>query len=84
MGYIDKTGRVAIALQFDVAEDFSEGLAKVVDWQYGFIDKQGKIVIEPQFVWAGQFSGGLAQVMVEDKKKGYIDRAGNYVWRPSK
>ncbi|HKQ78751.1 MAG TPA: WG repeat-containing protein [Blastocatellia bacterium] len=86
MGYIDKTGRIAIALQFVVAERFSEGRARVVKEDsdgYGFIDKEGRIVIEPQFTWAGHFFGGLANVMVDDKK-GYIDRSGNYVWRPTK
>jgi len=28
-GYIDKTGRVAITLRFDRADDFSEGLAEI-------------------------------------------------------
>jgi hypothetical protein len=41
------------------------------------------MIIEPRKIdSADLFSGGLARVMV-DYKHGYIDRAGNYVWRPT-
>ncbi len=62
-GFIDKSGKVVIEPQFDDAEPFSEGLAKVEkDDKYGFIDKSGKVVIEPQFDDAEPFSEGLAKV----------------------
>ncbi|MBV9957180.1 MAG: WG repeat-containing protein, partial [Acidobacteria bacterium] len=46
-GFIDKTGKLVIAPQFDSVESFGEGLAVVmIDRKYGFIDKTGKVVIE--------------------------------------
>ena len=65
-GFIDKSGKVVIELQFDIAGDFSEGFAKVEkDGKYGFIDKNGKVVIEPQFDEVRDFSEGLATVAIE-------------------
>lgn len=81
MGFIDKTGRLAIKLQFDEAKDFSEGLAavgigdNVMTRKWGFIDKTSKFVINPQFDEVGSFSEGLALVRI-DNLYGYIDRAG--------
>src|SRR3954447_13271666 len=51
-GFIDRTGKVVIPLQFDNALPFSDGLAPV--WigggtQWGYIDRTGKKVIQPQF-----------------------------------
>ena len=65
-GYIDKSGKVVIEPQFDSADDFSEGLAKVKkDGKRGYIDKIGKVVIEPQFDEVWDFSEGLATVAIE-------------------
>jgi len=81
-GYIDKTGQIVIKPQFDNAENFSEGLARVkVGDKYGYIDKTGQIVIKPQFDRAGNFSEGLAEVKVGDKY-GYIDKTGQVVITP--
>jgi ABC-type Fe3+-citrate transport system substrate-binding protein len=45
IGYIDKTGKVVVQLQFDYIDSFSDGLAKVdVSNRYGYIDKTGKYV----------------------------------------
>lgn len=68
-----------IAPQFDLAVDFSEGLAAVcfkekkkngekIKWsrgRWGYIDKTGELVIKPQFISAHDFSEGLARVHVE-------------------
>lgn len=89
-GYIDKTGKVVIAPQFFVAQDFAEGLAAVRveetrESKYGYVDRTGHIVIEPRFNQAGPFSEGLAAVetsarvvgnQVVDIAWGFIDRAG--------
>lgn len=52
-GYIDKTGKIVIAPQFFVAQDFAEGLAAVrVDEtafsKFGYVDRAGHMVI-PSF-----------------------------------
>ena len=44
-GFIDKTGKYVINPQFDIAFDFSEGLAGIwIGGKRGYIDKTGKIV----------------------------------------
>jgi hypothetical protein len=80
-GYIDITGRVAIAPQFDKVTGFSEGRAAVrVGDKWGYIDRTGKMVIAPQFREAAPFSEGLAAVTpYHDYLCGFIDENGNYV-----
>ena len=76
VGFIDKTGRMAVAARFDNADDFSEGLAAVsVAGQWGYINIQGAMVIEPRFSDAGRFSMGLAVVRVGEKS-GFINTSG--------
>ena len=83
-GYIDKTGRIVIPLQFDWAEPFSEGRAAVIlDKKYGYVDGTGRLVIPLQFD-ASQyrepppFQGGLAAVKRERgaDRWALIDRDG--------
>ncbi|MDH7577857.1 MAG: WG repeat-containing protein [Bacillota bacterium] len=92
-GYIDKTGKVAIPLQFEEATEFSEGLAAVkIGGKWGYIDLTGKEIIPPQFIYAWPFSGGVARVAVttaipghegeERWKHGYIDKTGRYIVEP--
>lgn len=80
LGYINKTGTLAIPLQFDHARAFSEGLAVAsLRYKRGYIDKTGKFVIEPQFGVAESFSEGLARVgsYVQGlPQEHYIDRTG--------
>jgi hypothetical protein len=84
-GYMDKTGKVIVPEEFGSTSDFSEGLAAVrassnADVrQWGYIDKSGKWVVEPRFDYALPFRGGLA-VVAQDKKLGYIDRTGRFIW----
>jgi len=84
-GYIDRDGQLAINLQFDFADEFSGGLARVVtDKKFGFINTNGEFVIKPQFDDAENFGVGdapLALVKVGDKY-GYIDKSGNYAVIP--
>lgn len=60
---------LAIKAQFDYAQDFSEGLAAVLDSdcdKCGYIDQTGKMVIElrgKRLFPAGPFSEGLAPVV---------------------
>lgn len=48
-GYIDKTGKIVIPVEYDRAEDFSEGFARVAKdntgYSWGVIDKTGKQVL---------------------------------------
>lgn len=72
-GFIDKTGKVIIKPQLDLAHEFSEGLSCVCvgpgcsgggKRKYGFIDTTGQYVVNPQFDSASDFSEGLAWVDV--------------------
>jgi hypothetical protein len=85
-GYIDNTGTIKIQPHFDLAGDFSEGLAKVAmgdgpAQKWGFIDKTGALVVDPRFGNAGDFSDGLASVAEpgDSKPGGYIDTSGTLV-----
>lgn len=81
-GYIDKTGKMVIAPQFDWALEFSEGLAKIVIANRdGYIDKTGKIVIVPQFANALRFHDGVAIVASSYGAKGVgvIDTTGRMI-----
>jgi uncharacterized protein YdeI (BOF family) len=79
--YIDKKGQVTLEPKVDSAGDFSEGLARVAQYdKWGFMDKTGQIVIEPIFDRVEDYSGGLARVQL-GSRWGYIDKAGKWVWR---
>jgi hypothetical protein len=87
VGYIDKTGALAIPLVFEPYEDivafgaFHEGLARIVQQgKYGFIDKTGKVVIECKFDQADDFSEGLARVET-GTDSGWIDKSGKMALR---
>jgi len=88
-GYIDRTGKIVIPLQFDSASDFHEGLALVTSGsRKAFIDETGQVVITPQFDIVDDFSEGLAAVNIGQKrlpniglisdpgKWGYLDKTG--------
>ncbi|MDI6782868.1 MAG: WG repeat-containing protein, partial [bacterium] len=87
-GYIDKTGKEIIKLQFKNASGFSEGRAEVsIGKKWGYIDKTGKVVIAPQFDDVWSFQNGLAMVSIGSRvseKWGWIDKTGKYVWQPTK
>ncbi len=78
-GYIDKTGKLAIAPRYEDATSFSEGLAAVkVGEKWGNIDTKGNLVIQPQFQFVNSFSEGLAIVSI-DNRYGFIDKTGKLV-----
>lgn len=83
-GYIDKTGKVAIAAEFDQASFFSQGLA--------FVRKNNSIEVinsnaETQFYlpdntsYYGAFSEDLAVVAINGKY-GFINKNGEMVIKP--
>lgn len=77
MGFIDKTGRVAIEPLFDFVADFSEGYAAVrIGNKRGYIDKAGKpLAMDGDYLEAKRFSEGLAAVKTGDRW-GFIDKTG--------
>jgi WG containing repeat len=76
-GYIDRTGRVVIPLQFKYAGNFEDGIAKVLlGDKYFFIDKTGTRVTS-EFDGVFEFHEDLAAVMV-GKSVGYIRRDGSF------
>lgn len=92
MGYLDKTGKVAINPNFYQAENFSDGLAVVSldppdklnktrprKQRLGFIDKTGKMVIPAKYSEARSFSEGLAFVRETNGAAGFIDKSGKKV-----
>jgi hypothetical protein len=91
-GYINKTGRLIIPFKFDLATDFSEGLAVVeIKGECGYIDRTGNFVIPARFHWGRPFSEGMAVAIIRhlDQKGeitlnrfGYIDRSGAMVIQP--
>ncbi|HEY0099291.1 MAG TPA: WG repeat-containing protein, partial [Pyrinomonadaceae bacterium] len=85
-GYIDRTGKMVVAPQYDVAWEFREGLAYVkAGAQRGLIDRNGKLVVNLQQVdLAGLFSEGLAPVQTASQppRFGFIDRTGKLVINP--
>ena len=81
-GYMDPSGRTAIALEYQEAGSFSEGLAPVrKNGLYGYIDKEGKVVIPFRFSHAESFSEGMAFVRTEDGSQGYIGHDGEMLFR---
>jgi len=88
-GFIDRTGKVVIPIQFDSANNFHEGLARVtMSGKKAFIDATGKIVFNAAYDIVDDFSEGLAAVNIGQTripniglisnpgKWGYIDRTG--------
>ena len=80
-GYIDRSGTLVIAPQYQQADDFHEGLAAVqVDGLYGFINTDGDVVIDPQFASVNHFSDGLVAVQPEgEERMGFANRQGEVV-----
>jgi len=90
-GFVDKTGTMVIAAQFDAVTAFSQGLAAVMVTNvsstvslWGYIDSSGAWVIKPQFVSASSFANGLAEAELQEGNDlcGYIDRTGKWVIQP--
>ncbi|HEY7159741.1 MAG TPA: WG repeat-containing protein [Acidobacteriota bacterium] len=85
-GFIDRTGKFVIQPKYDVADIFTEGLARVAikkgeKYLWGFIDKSGKERTSLQFEDACNFSEGLACVGVGNLF-GFINTDGNFVINP--
>ncbi len=81
-GYVDRSGRVVIPPSFDIAGDFTEGLAWTLcsDGNGKYIDEHGRSVLSFENVKKMQpFACGIA--FVETRARcGYVDRRGKWVW----
>jgi WG containing repeat len=91
-GFIDKTGKIALPLQYKDAAPFSDGFAVVgreLDSD-SYIDLQGRPVFEGRIGGTASFKNGLAfQILfiytISEKPNarniyGYMNRQGKYVW----
>ena len=91
-GFIDRTGKIVIPLQFDSANGFSEGLALVtLKGKKLFIDTTGRVQFEAKYDVIRNFAEGLCAVNIGEKrianiglisdpgKWGYIDKTGKLV-----
>jgi hypothetical protein len=92
-GYVDRCGSIAIACQFEHADDFSDGLAAVrrgSDWFY--VDVRGIRALDAAHIVSANpsvkavvcltgFSEGRAAVMAPEGW-GYIDCQGSFVTQP--
>lgn len=79
-GYEDRSGKIAIPVQYSSAYDFADGLALVTskDGTQSYIDKSGQVVLSPAYDELFDFSEGLAAVRSGDSF-GYIDKTGKLV-----
>jgi len=60
-GFVDTTGTVVVPFIYEMALDFSEGLAAVCrDGKWGYLDTAGSLIVPCVYDDAGRFSGGLA------------------------
>jgi len=91
-GYIDKTGEFVIKAQFNDAESFRDGLAKITNQEgvseyCGYINKTGEYAVQPKYSWIGNFHEGLALAQVKKYPDyyyfGYVDQTGKCVIEPN-
>ncbi len=78
-GFKDKSGTLIIPHEYDEAEEFSGGLAKVKKGdKYGYIDKQGKVIVPFVYDLGGHFHDGAAWVK-KNGKYGYVNNMGKEI-----
>lgn len=86
IGFIDRTGKIAIPAQFRGTNGFSEGRAAVRviggsgEYVWGYIDRTGEMIIQPKFREAKPFVGPLARVITTDGIDQLIDKTGRVIW----
>lgn len=81
-GYINKKGEYIINPQFQNADFFHYGLAKVVssDGKIGYIKEDGKYAIPAKFKSGTNFSEGLAFVVSDGSYPVCIDKSGGTIF----
>lgn len=83
-GYVDRSGKIAIALEFEATSPFQEGRAMVTqEGRIGYLRKDGTHAVRPKFILAYDFSEGVAWVC-ERKASGlypyFINTEGNVLF----
>ena len=79
-GFVDKQGKVVISYKYEIAGEFSEGLAAIaIDNKAGYIDKAGKILIPLQYDGVTTFGKSGFAVVIIDSKHGLIDKTGKEI-----
>ena len=77
-GYINRKGEYIINPQFEDADFFIDGLAKIrSNGKTGYINKKGEFVIQANYKNGTAFSDGLAFVVVDGGLPTCIDKSGN-------
>jgi hypothetical protein len=100
LGFIDRTGRSVVPREYDLAEDFSDGMAAVnkggtlmnfsrKNGKWGYVDTTGKLVIPLIYDNQKPFVKGTAVVANDLDYDGYgkyglIDKTGKEVVPPGK
>jgi len=85
-GYINHSGQIVFQVECCMSFHFTEGLVpstahNITKW--GYRDTTGKWAIPPKFSAAHNFDDGIAAVEINGKL-GYINKTGNYIWKPTK
>jgi len=93
-GFLNRTGKEIVKLDYAIADDFNNGLALVNDsadfdensgWlggHWGYVNQNGNVVIPLIYDLAGPFSDGLALVK-KNNEKFFIDKTGKEVLKLS-
>lgn len=87
-GYLDTTGKFVIEPVYDKAMLFTEGYAVVFKFaqklggnvEIDIINKEGKRLNKTDLIEALSFSEGLAFVTTIDRKSGYINYSGDFMF----
>ena len=75
-GFVDEQDNVVISFEYDNADNFFDGLARVkLNGKWGFIDKSGKEIIPIKYESLSFFSNGTAFVRYNGKEC-FIDKEG--------
>jgi hypothetical protein len=81
-GYINEEGKVVISLEYENAENFIDGLARVKkDGKYGLISEVGKVVIPFEWDEIRYEYQGLIKIN-KNNKWGLIDSNGRIILQP--
>ena len=78
-GYIDQNSNIIIPFQFDWADNFKSGIARIIKKGYwGTIDLNGKVIIPIIYDWINPFSTGIAICCLKGVHK-IINECGKHI-----